>query len=185
MSLNSLTAVQFPPFSSEPFSLPTSTPSGLWGKLLMKGWKSHFFKEGKFFGKKIELKHILSLLIKYMPVLYFRQMQINPLLLCSAQKHMRLAFVTPGLYNVVWRNQAWGTYWLISWMYFIIYKAETLEFGLFLCPLLCWEFVTGTHENCFLVQAIPTGWLLLKVACFPCSHWEHCSKIYAFWRASG
>lgn len=117
--LNSLTAAQFPPFSSEPFSLPTSTPSGLWGKLLMKGWKSHFFKEGKFFGKKIELKHILSLLIKYMPVLYFRQMQIILLLLCSAQKHARLAFITPGLYNADQGNQTWGTHCLISSMYFI------------------------------------------------------------------
>jgi len=59
-----------------------------------------------FFGKNIELKHVLSLLIKYMLVLYFRQMQINLLLLCSAQKHARLAVVTPGLYNAVRGNQA-------------------------------------------------------------------------------
>lgn len=124
--------MQFPPFSSELFSLPTSTPSGLWGKLLMKGWKSHFFKEGKFFGNKIELKYILPLLIKYMPVLYFWHTQIILLLLYSARKHARLAFVTPGLYSAAWGNQAWFPH-CVLYSHFRK-QAEILEFGLFLPP---------------------------------------------------
>lgn len=120
MSLNSRTAAQFPPFSSEPFSLPTSTPSGPRGKSLMKGWKSHFFKEGKFLGKKIELQHILSLLIKYMPVWDFRQMQINLLLLCPAQMCTSLAFAAPGLCNAGRGSQAWGTHGWIASMYFTV-----------------------------------------------------------------
>lgn len=169
--------MQFPPFSSELFSLPTSTPSGLWGKLLMKGWKSHFFKEGKFFGNKIELKYILPLLIKYMPVLYFRHTQIILLLLYSARKRARLAFVTPGLYSAAWGNQAWFPH-CVLYSHFRK-QAEILEFGLFLPPILRWKLVSGAQESCLTLLPIFTSWLLLKVTCFP---WQHCSKICSFWR---
>lgn len=175
MSLNSLRAVPFPPFSSKPFSLPTSTPSGLWGKLLLKGWKSHFFKEGKFFGKKIELQHILSLLIKYMPVLYFTQMQIKPLLLCSAQKHVRLAFVTPALYNAIRGNQTSGTHCFISSMYFIFPLWKTgWDLKVWVIPLpsllgtCCWcpgelPPAPGYPHQLIVVEGFPH--------CFPHLHW--------------
>lgn len=46
-------------------------------------------------------------------------MQIKPLLLCSAQKHVGVAFITPALYNAIQGNQTSGTHCFISSMYFI------------------------------------------------------------------
>lgn len=112
-----------------------------------------------------------------MPVLYFRHTQIILLLLYSARKRARLAFVTPGLYSAAWGNQAWFPH-CVLYSHFRK-QAEILEFGLFLPPILRWKPVSGAQESCLTLLPIFTSWLLLKVTCFP---WQHCSKICSFWR---
>lgn len=66
--------------SHYPPALPVGCEESCW----RKDERAISLRKESSFRKKIELKHILSLLIKYMPVLYFRKMQINLLLLCSA-----------------------------------------------------------------------------------------------------
>lgn len=110
-----------------------------------------------------------------MPVLYFTQMQIKPLLLCSAQKHVRLAFVTSALYNAIQGNQTSGTRCFISSMYFIFPFWKTgWDLKVWVIPLpsllgiCCWCLgelppAPGYPHQVIVVEGFPH--------CFPRLHW--------------
>lgn len=173
MPLNSLTALQFPPFSSELFSLPTSTPSGLWGKLLMKGWKSHFFKE--VLCEQNRTQTYFAFADKIHASFVLQTYANSPIAIVFCMKACRLAFVTPGLYSAAQRNQAWFPH-CVLYSHFRK-QAEILRVWVIPPPCSLLENGHWCPESCLTLLSILTSWLLLKVTCFL---WQHCSEIYSF-----
>lgn len=102
-------------------------------------------------------------------------MQIKPLLLCSAQKHVRLAFITPALYNAIQGKQTSGTHCFISWMYFIFpFWKTSWDLKVWVIPLpsllgMChwWPGelppAPGYPHQLIVIEGFP--------CCFPCLHW--------------